>query len=109
MELGVSNLTAQHNPPLAQSGIHEESRNFEIAAGDVPTALGEFSGQANKQVLFDFNVVRNRQTRAVSGTLPPSEALRTMLKGTGLVANSVNERTIAVTPPRASPKAPTRS
>ena len=78
----------------------EESRKFDIPAADASTALLEFSQQADRQVLFDYAVLRNRRTRSVEGTLPPSEALRSMLKGTGLVADNVNEMTVAVTPRR---------
>jgi hypothetical protein len=86
-----------------ESGAHEELRKFDIPAGDASTALNEFSREANKQVLYDFNVLRNRQTRAVEGMLQPSEALKSMLKGTGLVARNVNELTVAITPDRSSP------
>jgi hypothetical protein len=96
----LSTHDAAHKMPLVESGTHEELREFHLAAGDAPTTLSEFSRQSNKQVLFDFDVVRRRQTRVVEGTLPPSEALRSMLKGTGLVADAVNEKTFAVTPPR---------
>jgi hypothetical protein len=53
-------------------------------------------------VLFDFSVLRNRQTRGVEGMLQPSEALRSMLENTGLVASNVNELTVAITPDRST-------
>jgi hypothetical protein len=62
--------------------------------------LNEFSRQANKQVLFDYSVMSTRQTRAVEGMLQPSDALRSMLKGTDLVARNVNELTVAIMPKR---------
>ena len=80
-----------------ESGAHEELRKFDIAAGDGSTTLSEFSRQANKQVLFDFQALRNRQTHGVQGMLQPSEALRSMLKDTGLVARNVNEQTVSIT------------
>jgi len=83
------------SPPVS---THEELRKFAVPAGDAPTALMEFSRQANKQVLFDFGVLRSRQTRGVEGMLQPSEALRSMLEGTGLVASNVDEITVAITP-----------
>ena len=86
-----------------ESGAHEELRKFHIAAGDAPAALSEFSGQANQQVLFDYSILRDRQTRGVEGMLQPSEALRSMLKGTGLFAHDVNALTVAIMPDRSRP------
>ena len=96
----LSTHDAGHKMPAVESGAHEEVRKFNIAAGEAPTALNEFSRQANKQVLYDFNVLRTRQTHAVEGMLEPSAALRSMLKGTGLVADNVNELTVAIVPDR---------
>jgi hypothetical protein len=96
-----------HKIQPVESGAHEELQKFNIAAGDAPTALNEFSIQANKQVLFDYAVLRDRQTRGVEGMLQPSEALRSMLKDTGLVADNVNEQTFAIMPDR-SPRKPQR-
>ena len=96
----LSTHDAAHKIPSVESGAHEELRNFNIAAEDAPTALSEFSRQANKQVLFDYALLRDRQTRGVEGMLQPSEALRSMLKDTGLVADNVNEQTFAIMPGR---------
>ena len=38
---------AGHEAPSAQSGAPEELQKFNIEAGDAPTALNEFSRQAN--------------------------------------------------------------
>jgi iron complex outermembrane receptor protein len=73
-------------------------RPFKIAAEEAPKALNEYSIQANKQLLFDFQALRNRSTRGVEGMLTPSAALKSMLEGTGLVARNVDEMTIAVEP-----------
>jgi hypothetical protein len=96
----LSTRDAGHKTPSVESGAHEELRQFNIAAADAPTALNEFSRQANKRVLFDYSVLRTRQTRAVEGMLQPSEALGSMLKDTGLVARDVNELTVAIMPGR---------
>jgi hypothetical protein len=87
-------------PPLASSNTDETAREFHIPASDAPTALSVFSRQADRQVLFDYVVLRDRQTRAVDGVLTPSGALETMLSGSGLIAEVVNERTLAITPDR---------
>lgn len=78
------------------SGTRATLRKFDIPAEDATVALNEWSRQGNKQVLFDFSELRGRQTRAVAGTLEPSEALKLMLKDSGLNVSTVNERTIAI-------------
>jgi outer membrane receptor protein involved in Fe transport len=77
-------------------------RHFQLEAGDASLMLNEFSRQSDLQVLFDFNILRGMKTRAVSGDLDPSTALKSMLKGTNLIFDFVNDRTLAVTPKRAS-------
>src|ERR1700716_1721701 len=77
-------------------------RNFQLEAGDASLMLNEFSRQSDLQVLFDFNILRGMKTRAVSGDLDSSTALKAMLKGTNLVFDFVNDRTLAVTPKKPS-------
>jgi hypothetical protein len=96
----VSSRNADHVVSPAQSTAPEEAREFHIAAADVPTALNEFSRQANKQVLFDYVALRERHTRGVEGTLPPSESLKALLKDTRLIADNVNELTVSIMPDR---------
>ena len=64
--------------------------------------LNEFSRQSDLQVLFDFNILRGMKTRAVTGDFDASTALTSMLEGTNLVFDFVNDRTLAVTPKKAS-------
>jgi iron complex outermembrane receptor protein len=77
-------------------------RHFQLEAGDASVMLNEFSRQSDLQVLFDFNILRGMKTHAVSGDLDPSTALKSMLKGTNLVFDFVNDRTLAVTPKKPS-------
>ena len=73
-------------------------RHYELPAGDASVMLNEFSRQSDLQVLFDFNILRGMRTHAVDGELDASAALQTMLKGTTLTFDFVNDRTLAVTP-----------
>src|SRR5882757_6140111 len=77
-------------------------RHFDLEAGDASLMLNEFSRQSDLQVLFDFNILRGLKTRAVTGDLDASTALTSMLKGTNLVFDFVNDRTLAVTPKKPS-------
>jgi hypothetical protein len=74
----------------------EEPRQYNIEAGEAPTTLNQYSQQSDKQVLFDYEELLHRRTHSVVGMLTPSEALKRLLQGTGLVAESVNEQTLAV-------------
>src|ERR1700730_10882276 len=72
-------------------------QTFHIEAGDASLTLNECSRQSSVQLLFDYNIVRGRKTRAVSGEWAAPAALKLMLADTGLVFNFVNDRTLAVT------------
>jgi len=73
-------------------------QTFHIEAGDATRTLNEFSRQSSLQLLFDYNLVKGRKTRAVSGEYAAIAALQKMLEDTGLVFDYVNERTLSVTP-----------
>ena len=75
----------------------EAPRQYNIEAGEAPTTLNQYCQQSDKQVLFDYQELRHRRTHSVVGRLTPSEALKMLLQGTDLVAESVNEQTLAVT------------
>ena len=77
-------------------------RHFEIEAGDATVMLNEFAHQSDLQVMFDYNILRGMKTRPVSGDLEPSSALKAMLKGTDLMFDYVNDRTLAVVPKQPS-------
>lgn len=89
-----------HLTDAAAAGPH---RHFELQAGDATVTLNEFGRQSDLQVLFDFNVLKGLKTRAVHGDLDASDALTSMLAGTNLVFDFVNDRTLAVTPDRRKP------
>ena len=83
--------------PAADADAAGSHRLFDLPAGDASVTLNEFSRQADVQVLFDFNVVKGLKTRAVKGELDASEALTTMLTGTKLAFDFVNDHTLTVT------------
>src|SRR6266581_1885383 len=72
-------------------------QTFHIEAGDATLTLNEFSRQSSLQLLFDYNIVQGRKTRAINGEYEASAALRHMLADTGLMFDFVNDRTLAVT------------
>jgi hypothetical protein len=69
-----------------------------IEAGSAPTTLAELIRQTGLQILFEADAVRGHMTRAVSGQLDATQVLQSMLEGSGLIFEIINERTIAVRP-----------
>jgi iron complex outermembrane receptor protein len=89
------------SPPEPAAG--ESARPFKIAAEEATRTLNEYSIQADKKVLFDFQALRDRKTHAVDRMLTPSAALQSMLEGTGLVADEIDSTTIAIRPKKPQP------
>lgn len=86
----------------ASANAAEPLRHFDLQAGDASVTLTEFSRQSDLQVLFDFSLVKGIQSRAVTGDLDATTALKIMLTGTNLEFGFVNDRTLAVTPKKPS-------
>jgi Secretin and TonB N terminus short domain len=75
-----------------------DKRELNIEAGSAIITLAEFVHQTGLQVLFEFDAVRDHNTRGVKGQFEAAEALGLMLEGSGLVFEFVNERTVTVRP-----------
>jgi hypothetical protein len=70
---------------------------FDISGFKEPyLALNEFSRQSGLQLLFDYNFVKYLHVNDVSGEMDSTDALRAMLKGSGMELEFVNDRTVAV-------------
>ena len=72
--------------PLALRAASDSKVTFDLAAGDAPSTLRQFSDRSGKEVLFAAEAVRGVRTNAVRGEFTPFEALGRMLAGTELVA-----------------------
>ncbi|MBX7482399.1 TonB-dependent receptor, partial [Qipengyuania qiaonensis] len=72
------------NVALAQQQEPTEIE-FNIEAGDLNSALIEFSRQSNIQILFTPDLVRGKATGAIRGPATAEEALSRLLAGTGIV------------------------
>jgi TonB-dependent receptor len=53
-------------------------------AGDLSTALAQYSRASGLQVIADPALLRGRRTQGVAGTLTPRQAMDRLLRGTGL-------------------------
>lgn len=71
---------------------------FDIQAQDLASALKQFAASTNKEILFSPELVKDRQTSAVSGTFTPAEALGRLLSASGLSFDEVAPNVFVVRP-----------
>ncbi|MGE7968032.1 TonB-dependent receptor domain-containing protein [Sphingomonas sp. NPDC092331] len=69
---------------VAPAAAAQQARSFNIAAGDLGSALNAFARQANQEIIFSSAMVAGKRTRGIHGSLAPRDALRALLEGTGL-------------------------
>lgn len=92
----------------AQSAPRSAARAYDIPAGDLATALNQFSNQSGLQVLFDTALVQGRTAPAVRGTMDAHQALQHLLQGSSLRPVWLNARTVILKRnPAAKSKTPT--
>ncbi|MEM9683303.1 MAG: TonB-dependent receptor, partial [Pseudomonadota bacterium] len=60
------------------------TRNFDIPAGDLQTALSAFSRQADLQLLYPAELTEGLRTEGLRGIFTAEQALTQLLTGTGL-------------------------
>ena len=82
-------------PTLAQ-GANTAPVAFAIESQSLETALTSFARTADVQVLFGPELVSGKRANRVSGVMAPTEALRQLLAGSGLMATAVGERTFSL-------------
>ncbi|MPZ31175.1 MAG: TonB-dependent siderophore receptor [Rhodospirillales bacterium] len=90
----------------AQAPLAGQARTFDIPAQPLADGMTAFGRQSGLQVSVDATLVRDVSTSGVSGTLPPSQALATLLAGTGLVFRFVNATTVTLERPGAAAPRP---
>ena len=79
-------------PALAQA------KSFNVPAQPAISAIPELARQADVQILVSESAVRGKKTRAVKGSMTVEQALRQLLKGTGLRVSSGDGRTFTLAP-----------
>jgi len=75
-----------------------EPVNFDIQSQPLDTALLKFSQQAGIQVFLPSRSVEGKKTPGVQGEHVAEQALKTLLKDSGLVYKRINSHTVAVGP-----------
>jgi iron complex outermembrane receptor protein len=77
---------------------------FEIAAGDLRSALQQFARQTNQEVMFSNAVVEGKRTRGFSGADDAPDALHALLADTGLTFTKTATGTLLVVSEGGSPQ-----
>lgn len=85
---------------LASLCLVQTSRaaNIEIPAQALAPALHAFGKQTDLLIIFVSEDVQTLQSSRVAGDLKPDEALKQLLKGTGLTYQYVDEQTVSILP-----------
>ncbi|MCX2865479.1 TonB-dependent receptor [Paucibacter sp. PLA-PC-4] len=66
------------------ASAHGQSREFDVAAGDLKAALDTYIAQAGVQLLYKVDDIKGLSTKGLKGALSPEEALTRLLEGTRL-------------------------
>jgi outer membrane receptor protein involved in Fe transport len=93
-------LAAAGGAAAADSGAPARAdalREFNIAAQALSQALRQYAEQSGDQVVFYSDVGAGRESQRVEGRYTPQEALQILLRDTGLKAQRVNAKTVAIT------------
>src|SRR5687768_6144003 len=91
-------LAVSASLPSFASEIH----GFEIPAKDASSAIRDFGSQARVQILVAGEHVRGKQLHPVSGEFSTDEGLKILLADSGLTAQYVGDRSIALVPAEAA-------
>lgn len=82
----------------AQSGVHD----YNIPAESAGDALNAFARQSGMRILFPYDFVAGKQTRAVAGSMSEQAALQQLLQDTGLIVVSRADGVITLGAPHAA-------
>ena len=66
------------------ASAYAQNREFNVAAGDLKTALDAYIAQAGVQLLYRVDDIKDLSTKGLKGNLSPEDALARLLEGTRL-------------------------
>ncbi len=84
--------------PAVASDIEAVKQNISIPAQPLGPALEKLAKERDFQILYRSDVVGNLRTEGAEGTLSADEALKALLKGTGLTYRYLGERAVTIVP-----------
>jgi iron complex outermembrane recepter protein len=96
--VGLSVVVAAVLGALAPSSAGAEVRTFQIPSGQAKDTLETFGRQGHISLFSDPRVVNDQHTNAVSTSMEPIQALKAMLKGSGLRYVVIDRNTVVVKP-----------
>jgi iron complex outermembrane recepter protein len=73
-----------------------QSRNFDIAAGNLKNALDVYARQSGVQLIYDSDAIQGKRSAGVHGALSPEDALQALLAGTGLEVQRDSSGAVAI-------------
>lgn len=77
----------------------QDVREYNIGAQSLASALAEFARQADMQILFAYEDLRDLPAPAVTGRFTRAEALERLLSGSGYQASFEGEGVVRLNPP----------
>lgn len=97
----VTSAWAQSDAETFEENLIE----YAIPAGPLSQAVSRFGNSSNMQLLYAADLVRGKQSSAVSGSMTREQALTRLLANTGLVYQFTTANTVTIIDP-ASPDTP---
>lgn len=89
------------------AAVQAQPRSFDIAGGDLKTALDAYAAQSGAQLIYRIEDVKGRSSKGLKRTLPADEALLLLLAGTPLSVRRDVSGAVAIfveTPPTPAKK-----
>lgn len=90
----IGGLSAQAH--AQGQGQVQAQQSFDIAGGDLKSALDTYIAQGGVQLIYKVDDVKGFATRGVKGALSPQEALARILEGTPLLTRRGDDGAIVV-------------
>lgn len=84
-----------------------QTQTYSIAAGDLESVLSRFGTESRIQLIYSPELLKGKRSNGLTGSHTPTEALRLLLEGSGLVVERVNDKTVVIkkaTAPTAEPQ-----
>lgn len=97
----VAGLPAAVEAQNTAAGRVGRAATFSIPAQSLPDALVQFANATGMQLFYDANLIRGKSSRGIKGTVSRSQALTSLLAGTGL-ATRINGNTVTIVDPMAT-------
>jgi TonB family protein len=96
----VDPVSGAIGPAIAESSISETGSArrmaYDLPAQPLDTALDAFGAAGTIQIFYEASLTKGRNSAEVKGAFSPEEALRLLLRGSGLAARVIAPNTISI-------------